>query len=503
MKIPSNIWTLPTIAEKPNPPDAGGTREAFSRIGYKLEEAIADIADNSIDANAKNILIRFVQTDKAINRVVIADDGHGMSHETIIKAMQFGARTNHKKNDLGKYGIGMKSASFSQGDTMIVASRENRKTYGMRWTDASIKNGWLCEEINPEATAKLIDLDWAGLSLSESGTLVIWEDLDYLGHSESNPDITREKAVQKISGHLGLVFHRFIENGLTIKIDAIIEGKDTAGLATSVVPMNPFGYPHSGHRKFPKVFAIEFEDLGKLDLEAHIWPQKSKDPGYKLGGGKVAERQGFYFYRNDRVIQAGGWNRLRESDAEPHFSLARVKVDLPSSFDGAFSLNVQKSEVDVPSPFPGKALASKSGSTSFRDYLGFAEKTYRTRVISKEDFPLVMGSGIPPSVRKKCQRALGDGGKRYREVTFKWLDLPEGVFFKLTHDNNELILNKKFRNLLLSGAKGSLNDLPLIKSLLFLLLRDDFDRKAISQKHRNWIKAINQIIIAALKKEYT
>ena len=131
METTSNIWFLPTTSEKNNPPDAGGTREAFSRIGYKLEEAIADIVDNSIDAKARNILIRFVQNQNSIIRVVIVDDGHGMTSETILKAMQFGARITHKGKDLGKYGIGMKSASFSQCDSLTVISKANKKINGI------------------------------------------------------------------------------------------------------------------------------------------------------------------------------------------------------------------------------------------------------------------------------------------------------------------------------------------------------------------------------------
>jgi hypothetical protein len=75
-------------------------------------------------------------------------------------------------------------------------------------------------------------------------------------------------------------------------------------------------------------FHVVTKGFPPLDLEAHIWPSNSTGLGYKLGGGKVAERQGFYFYRNDRLIQAGGWNKWRESDAEPHSSLARVKINI-------------------------------------------------------------------------------------------------------------------------------------------------------------------------------
>ena len=93
---------------------------------------------------------------------------------------------------------------------------------------------------------------------------------------------------------------------------------------------------------YPKLFDVEVGSTGKLRLECHIWPPKSEDEGYRLGSGKVAARQGFYFYRNDRLIQAGGWHGCRDNDAEPHLSLARVKVNLAADWDDAFNLTAAK-----------------------------------------------------------------------------------------------------------------------------------------------------------------
>ena len=120
---------------------------------------------------------------------------------------------------------------------------------------------------------------------------------------------------------------------------------------------------------------------GMLNMIAHIWPAKSEKPEYKLGGGRVAERQGFYFYRNNRLIQGGGWNKVRESDSEPHFSLARVLIDLPPSLDAAFGLTIQKSKVVPPSPFKSLVKAAKAGNTTFEDYIAAADETYRDSTV--------------------------------------------------------------------------------------------------------------------------
>ena len=138
---------------------------------------------------------------------------------------------------------------------------------------------------------------------------------------------------------LGLRFHRFLESAkLSIEFDVFDERAREVGAPVFAAPLNPFGYPAPGRKGFPVPFKVDLLKLGKLTLMAHVWPPKSNLPNYKLGGGKVAERQGFYFYRNDRLIQAGGWNGVR-GDSEPHLSLARVEIDLPPEFDSAFNLH--------------------------------------------------------------------------------------------------------------------------------------------------------------------
>ena len=114
-------------------PNPGGIITAFARIGYKLTEAVADIVDNAVDAKATNILIRFFCSEDAIRRVAFVDDGDGMSDATLSKAMQFGTSTKHPESQLGKYGIGMKSASFSQCRHLSVVTVSGGSAAGRRW----------------------------------------------------------------------------------------------------------------------------------------------------------------------------------------------------------------------------------------------------------------------------------------------------------------------------------------------------------------------------------
>src|SRR5262249_35177819 len=144
--------------------------------------------------------------------------------------------------------------------------------------------------------------------------------------------------------------HRFVAGPrprLRIHLETLNVASNELSPAFPVQPLDPFSYNHSGARSYPKEFRIDIPQLGLLPCTAHIWPPRTKELGYKLGGGSVARRQGFYFYRYDRLIQAGGWNNYRE-DGEPHLSLARVAIDLPPKFQGFFSIRFNKAAIDAP-----------------------------------------------------------------------------------------------------------------------------------------------------------
>lgn len=103
-------------------PDAEGVFDAIARIGYEFEHAVADLVDNSIDAKASNVLVRFIYDDNAVRSVAVIDDGDGMDARQVDDAMAFGARTGKGDDSLGKYGMGLKSASFRDARPAIVFS---------------------------------------------------------------------------------------------------------------------------------------------------------------------------------------------------------------------------------------------------------------------------------------------------------------------------------------------------------------------------------------------
>src|SRR6185295_8851854 len=141
---------------------------------------------------------------------------------------------------------------------------------------------------------------------------------------------------------------------------------------------------------------------------------------YSLGGSAAA-KQGFYFYRNDRLIQVGGWNKLRDHETDPHLSLARVAVDLPPDMDSLFHLDVQKSSLDVPAGFDNAVKAAMAGALSWSDYLRDAQAAYRRgESAAPENAPVVLGKGVTRGLQSRAKKVLTQGEKRQRKVQFKW-----------------------------------------------------------------------------------
>jgi hypothetical protein len=206
------------------PPYAPILMESTRAIGYSLESAISDIIDNSISAQATLITIKFFPIGQPY--ISILDNGNGMSSKELNIAMQYGSKNPNEKrdtNDLGRFGLGLKTASLSQCRTLTVISLKDGKLSGRRWNlDYVIKTGkW---------SLILIDKDEMGemplfneLIKCGKGTLVIWQNLDRLSAGDSNFVTTFGLKMDIVREHIALVFHRFLsgEQGLK-KIDITI-----------------------------------------------------------------------------------------------------------------------------------------------------------------------------------------------------------------------------------------------------------------------------------------
>ena len=477
-------------------PDASRLISALRQIGYSLEQAVSDLIDNALNADASRVLIRFIHDRTAIRSILIMDDGHGMTGSELAEAMRFGSAKSIDPKSLGKFGMGLKLASLSHARAMSLITRRSRRTYGRRWSIDGIRRGWECEVLrSAEASTRLGRLHGC-LDISSNGTGVLWEHIDKLPVSSRGLRSTLRDLQRKLEVHIGLHFHRFLESGrVRIFLDQQIDGEPEHGIRVQVKPLDPFAYPLSGSTDYPQNFSIHVSDVGTLEAEAHIWPPNSEEPEYRLGQ-RAAARQGFYFYRNDRLIQAGGWNGLLHHESEPHLSLARVRAELPITLDSSFGLNVQKSAVIVPPGFiPAVESAESDEGDRFDSFRTRAQLVYRNQdVRAEKSLPLSPTSGLPVRFQTAAREILYPDCEGFRDVAFSWIKLPDGQLFDLDSMSKTILLNNKYRKILLGGARASSTDCPLVKTLLFLLTERDLDVERLNSVRKRRLDRLSALL---------
>ena len=243
---------------------------------------------------------------------------------------------------------------------------------------------------------------------------------------------------------------------------------------------------------------ITLDGIKGVKMEAHLWPPKSESPHYKLPGG-ANKRQGFYFYRNDRLIQAGGWNGLRET--EPHSSLARLAIDLQSDADVFLSLDVKKVSLQLPPDFFNSIDKAKGrNGITFNKYLKDANNLYRKHnKPSFKEMPIVPGEGLTKTLQKEAKAIFGENTAKVRKIDFKWKALGKKIIFEIDNEEDIIYLNKLYRKKILNHSKASSADAPLTKLMLFLLLKDILKRERISKKYRQLMDKYNKSLFLALK----
>jgi hypothetical protein len=481
------------------PPQAEGTLAAFSRMGYDLETALADIIDNSIDAKATQVEITLFRDETQILAVTIADDGRGMSAAQLRDGMRFAGRNQHAELDLGTFGLGLKSASFSQCETLTVISRAGGAISACRWNPAAMGNNWQCEVLDAASAARSFANGYSAFAVpADSGTLVIWDRLTRLA-VQGNLDLFFHELRARLELALGLIFHRFIAEGRIAILITVREFDEPSGFPSTVQPHDPFGYPGTGRTGYPKTFRTMLPGVGELALDAHIWPAGSLDANFRLGRRSGTGHQGLYFYRNDRLIQAGGWNGFLKDVSDAELSLARVAIELPAA--ATRDVTVQKSAVQLTAGLSQALEQARSGKISLRDYLEDARRTYRAgrRQPSRAtDLPIVPGAGLPAAARRAIVSQICHGDL-YREIDFDWVSLAKGTIFAVDDDREQILLNQKYRKRILGTARASAVDAPVIKLLLFLLLEPEFRRERTSFKQTEWLERCNAILFQAIK----
>ncbi len=487
------------------PPNYGRLDKALRSIGYTLEAAVADIIDNSIDAHASRVLVRLVIKPDGILDLIIWDNGRGMAETRLKEAMRFGSDVSEEIERLGKFGLGLKLASLSQARELQVFSAQAGKLSGRGWLEEGIATGFTCTIFDADECKRLTAELLPDRPLKSAFTVVWWSRLYRVGHNHVNPEEHAQKLMRRLENHLSLSFHRFLAGRprkVRIEVDIFDQESGKRGIPIELDPLDPFGYSVTGRKEFPLQLYLGDVYRDRIAIKAHIWPPNSDSPCYRLPGG-ANSRQGFYFYRNNRLIQAGGWNGMRE--AEPHASLARLEVDIASDFDVDVSLDVKKVEIQLPPALVQSIQTSKSSSgVDFKKYLSIADDTYRTRTITSAELPLIPSQGLPAELRDFLRDELRiKATAKYRDLKIQWADLDEEAFFEIDRDSGHLYMNRMYRKQLMHGLAGSSADIPVLKCLLFFALEDALRSERMGSKIRERIEQINRILVEAVKFERT
>lgn len=331
-------------------PSAARLTESLRDIGYDFPAAVADIVDNSIMAGAARVDI-LIEFDGANSSITIADDGDGMTANGLMEALRYGTRRAYMRGDLGRYGLGLKTASLSQCRSVTVVSRSKHVAArtAVRNLDLDLIADWdewlIVEPVRDNAVDRA--REWLG---DGAGTVVIWRKLDRV-LPEARPDggwarRRLEGLASKTREHLGIVFHRFLEDADGRDLVISVNGE-------KVQAWNPFALNEPACTELPtqRFEIVVGEVAGTVNLRRFVLPARdrfSSPAQFERMSGPLNwnRQQGLYIYRANRLVQWGGWNGIRGIDE--HTKLARAALEFDTDLDVAFNINVAKMRVAIP-----------------------------------------------------------------------------------------------------------------------------------------------------------
>jgi len=403
-------------------PDPAGLFDILARAGHRLTSAVADLVDNSISAGATEIEINFPNPNAGGRWLSIRDNGHGMTPDELRQAMRVGNRRAYGGADLGKFGYGLKGASWSQADCLTVVSKTADSPQSIRTWDKDhlVRTGkWemLTDPVDPKFSSVV--------SIPRAGTVVL---LTKMRPPSEVPTVKNVDPytveVTKLQEHLELVFHRYLEGAVkgrekvTIKINGEV-----------LVGNNPMGHvltkPHD-----PRTITINQTDPSKkavITVSAFITPNEDEVERHHAGEGPEAARiardrislygrwnetQGLYFYRLDRLIKWGGWEGLFAMDEKT--KLLRVAVDFDRNADDPLQVNISKQEIKLP------VTVSEYIKNIVKDPRAEARSRYKNPSKSKsggKDAPTTVANGVGKASPDKPAATLSAIGGSKLKVT--------------------------------------------------------------------------------------
>ena len=425
------------------PPRADHLMESLRGTGYSLPAAVSDLIDNSIAAGARNIWLHF-HWSGANSRVSILDDGRGMSETELVDAMRIGSRSPREERDagdLGRFGLGLKTASISQARSLTVATRTASSCSPniRQWDLDHLASVGEWQLLRPSAEA--LGEGTATLSELSHGTLVVWEKPDRLvGDADADDERARGqflRSLQAVEDHIAMVFHRFMAGRGAIAI--WLNGQ-------MIMPWDPFLTEEDATQQLP----AEVLGLGdEVMVTPYVLPHHSRltTSQHRLAGGPGGwnAQQGFYVYRNHRLLLPGDWLGLA-FQKEEHYKLARIRVDLSNSSDHEWDIDVRKSRARPPLRFRdallriaratrkravdvyrhrGKTIARSSRSAPMFVWLR-RTRGGRVSYVVNRDHPLVSAALTSSSIGTRELGQVLRLVEEYVPVQQIWVDMAEG-----------------------------------------------------------------------------
>lgn len=362
-----------------NPPSASNLLESMRDIGYSLETALADLIDNSISANAQEVNIYCI-TNTESPYVTIIDNGWGMNEEDLITAMQHGGVPTQRKRDqkdLGRFGLGLKTASFSQCRSLtVISKKENSPITGLCWDLDFVaeQNDWVMRKLTEKEIQKIPHLS----HIEKHGTIVLWEKLDRLLEGEEGDkrsELVNAK-LETVRNHLSLVFHRFLDG----KLKGLGFKKLSLKLNNlAIESFDPFCRNNPATQQLPEeVVALNGH---KVIIQPYILPHHSRltaaEFDFYQNRSDFISNQGAYVYRNGRLMAWGDWFRLIAKGEAT--KLARVQIDFDNSLDEEWTIDIKKSRAQPPRQVRERLrqVINQISNTSFRVHKGRGERYFQ------------------------------------------------------------------------------------------------------------------------------
>jgi hypothetical protein len=485
------------LSRKVLPPDPGLVKSLGAH--HSLQSAVADLVDNSVDAKANRLLISFEVKKGAAVGLSVIDDGWGMDGDQADNAMRLGRQRKYKADAQGHFGIGLKAAAFSHADTLTVYTKPRSGSFhGRRLRRQDFERDYSCEVLDPEAVERASEVPYEQLG-TLSGTVIELTDTRFPRFTDAKLDSWLNEARAKLRMHLGILYHRLLaDDRLHIEIQLYDHDVGEAGAPEAIAPIDPFDFAATAVSGYPKTLVATVEQQ-EIELACHIVPPRSSGPEYRLYGTDGSEHQGFFIYRNDRLLQIGGWNDVATKAKSR--ALARVAIDDFKALSPFVRMTPEKTGITFTAELHNALADAHKGKLTFESYLSRAEAVLvesKRRVHARK--PVVApGRGLHEDVRRAIRSEVPI---RRNEEPFdiRWRAMRSGTFMDLDRQARTVYLNRRYRDMFTGGVNG-LSDAPLMKSLVYLLTEEHFSGERWGSRDKDLIEIWNAVLSAAVRAE--